>query len=849
MNGAARVFEPPVKWLLGSRLVSGLKKILIYTALGTKAPSKNWMRPTVDTRFVPKSEDASEGAFWFDYIADTGDGMEATYSIASLCLSPLWIDSDDVRLTRPDSEDAFEMLPRGRFLFVGGDTAYHIADYTTLAERFQVPFQWAFDDASKAYQEAPEVRTLVGIPGNHDYYDFLDGFNRQFRRPYYGDNAESGSSGETSRGPQLQLPGFERVQEASYVALCLPFGWVFVGLDAQRGELDRRQEFFFRDFLHNPAECAGLTTEEPRQDSTRKDTEEFVSVEHVPRKERLIVATPEPANAFGRRGARCDPLSRSFDAIGLSRPFLSDEPLDESHCRLDIAGDVHHYARYFGPDEASASNYASVVAGGGGAFFHPTQTDVGEIESSRSTGAQRGDGGGRKNQPYPEKIAARREILTQLLKPWVIALGGYVWGGGAAITVFLTWALVSQPHLHDIVRALAGERAPKLATSPSGVPEVLAETATLGFRLTASIAVLLVFLMALFWSNRFLASFRKRDGGVDPVHQLDGSRCAIRFHGLIVAAIFVGLLGISFWIGSRDPTPHPFAASVQIANAVLFGAGALFWNTMYRETLFRQTRSREGRLTRRDHAPSLVSFLAAIFIPFAAVLKFGIAPLSAVVSDVIAYILLVGLTLGLVALAIVVGARLHSGVGKVGFLFLGAFHSLVQIALPAALVLFLDWTLIVWAVVLSAAASVLTLSLVRRPASSKFFDRHGKWLLLIAWLAPALFILFALDRFGTRQAITVECLHFLLASILGAAFSCFHFGWYLTVCLAFNGHNNEAGGGARLQKYRHFLRIKLTRDAVTVYAIGLDVPARTRDGLKPRLVDRFELKPFATSST
>jgi hypothetical protein len=41
-------------------------------------------------------------------------------------------------------------LPRGEFLFNGGDTSYHIADYATLANRFQSPFRWAFDDLKRA---------------------------------------------------------------------------------------------------------------------------------------------------------------------------------------------------------------------------------------------------------------------------------------------------------------------------------------------------------------------------------------------------------------------------------------------------------------------------------------------------------------------------------------------------------------------------------------------------------------------------------------------------------------------------------------------------------------------------
>src|SRR5204863_9893835 len=41
------------------------------------------------------------------------------------------------------------LLPRGSFLFVGGDTAYHVADYSSIHERFQLPFRWAFASVRK----------------------------------------------------------------------------------------------------------------------------------------------------------------------------------------------------------------------------------------------------------------------------------------------------------------------------------------------------------------------------------------------------------------------------------------------------------------------------------------------------------------------------------------------------------------------------------------------------------------------------------------------------------------------------------------------------------------------------
>src|SRR5262245_27774214 len=145
-------------------------------------------------------EDYKGTEFWFDYAADTGDDQKAAYSLAYLWMQDLNLDG--------------KKLPRGQFLFVGGDTSYHIADYPTLTERFQTPFEWAYQDLITNNVNVAQ-RPIFGIPGNHDYYDALDGFNRQFARPH----TPEGRQDRQGMTPQLSLPGFERWQTASYVAL------------------------------------------------------------------------------------------------------------------------------------------------------------------------------------------------------------------------------------------------------------------------------------------------------------------------------------------------------------------------------------------------------------------------------------------------------------------------------------------------------------------------------------------------------------------------------------------------------------------------------------------------------
>jgi hypothetical protein len=72
--------------------------------------------------------------------------------------------------------------------------------------------------------------------------------------------------------------------------------------------------------------------------------------------------------------------------------------------------------------------------------------------------------------------------------------------------------------------------------------------------------------------------------------------------------------------------------------------------------------------------------------------------------------------------------------------------------------------------------------------------------------------------------------------------SCVWFGWYLGVCFAFNGHNNEVGGACRIEEFKQFIRFRLTEDWLTGYVIAVDKPGMPGWGLNPKVVDIFHLR-------
>ncbi|MCA9678413.1 MAG: hypothetical protein KC464_25530, partial [Myxococcales bacterium] len=172
-------FGSPVAWLLGPDLIAALKQFAVYAMWRGELDLHDWMDASPIVVPDPDGDD-----WWFDYIADIGDGERAMYTTALLCQDDLWIEGT---LARPGGAaalpalgprpDGWTTLPRGPLLVVGGDTAYPLASTSNLEAHVRAPFTWAYRDLVAAGRltdddgvPAREV-DVVGIPGNHDYFD------------------------------------------------------------------------------------------------------------------------------------------------------------------------------------------------------------------------------------------------------------------------------------------------------------------------------------------------------------------------------------------------------------------------------------------------------------------------------------------------------------------------------------------------------------------------------------------------------------------------------------------------------------------------------------------------------
>jgi hypothetical protein len=159
-----------------------------------------------------------DGAVWVDYIADLGDGFEATYAMAYL----LSAETLNVRgEPRP--------LPAGKLLIMGGDQVYPDATKQEYQSRLLDPYEWAFTT------DSPQ-RKLFAIPGNHDWYDGLSSFSALF----------CSARDRISNGEGRQIGGWRCHQDRSYFAIKLPHNWWIWGPDIQLADnLDDSQRDYF----------------------------------------------------------------------------------------------------------------------------------------------------------------------------------------------------------------------------------------------------------------------------------------------------------------------------------------------------------------------------------------------------------------------------------------------------------------------------------------------------------------------------------------------------------------------------------------------------------------------------
>ncbi|WP_240359849.1 metallophosphoesterase [Pyxidicoccus trucidator] len=230
---------------------------------------------------------------------------------------------------------------------------------------------------------------LFAIPGNHDWYDGLVSFLRLFCQG-------------------RQSSAWRTHQRRSYFALKLPRGWWLLGTDMQlESDIDGAQVEFFENVAKKMDDA-----------------------------DRVILCNAEPAWIHQQVKPHA---GRTF--LDNNLDFLQEMVLGKK-VSVFLAGDLHHYRRH-----ENEEGRQKIVAGGGGAFLHPTHLP--RVDSRPD--------GYTLQQSYPNRDVSRRLTWRNLgfvgHNPWFGAFMGIVYA-------LLGWGLAAELNAtgtsHSLASVLAG---------------------------------------------------------------------------------------------------------------------------------------------------------------------------------------------------------------------------------------------------------------------------------------------------------------------------------------------------------------------------------------------------------
>lgn len=198
---------------------------------------------------------------------------------------------------------------------------------------------------------------LFAVPGNHDWYDSLVAFSRMFCRPERG------------------FAGCRTQQTRSYFGLQLPGKWWLLAIDLQLGaDLDEPQVRYFQDIARRIEPDANV-----------------------------ILCVPDPQWIY----EKSYPGHTSYEDATL---VFFEERILQRKIAVFLTGDLHFYKRHEREDGVQ-----KIVAGGGGAFLHPTHAP--RTDTVR--------GGFRQRACYPDEATSERLTLRNFLFP--ILNPRYMW--------------------------------------------------------------------------------------------------------------------------------------------------------------------------------------------------------------------------------------------------------------------------------------------------------------------------------------------------------------------------------------------------------------------------------------
>ncbi|PXY46467.1 metallophosphoesterase [Flavobacterium hydrophilum] len=354
MSSQKKYIQPKmVNWYQPSILASTALRTVISGTFANYA-DKRELEAALDPKntfydhSVKENSDKTETALneiWIDYISDTGDGFNPTYTVASLVAKDLSLKLQPSYELTPDRKTAekqtrvealkkegTEKLKSGNLLILGGDQVYPTPGMDDYTNRFKIPFSAAHNIPNDQRPPENERPVMYAIPGNHDWYDGLTNFMKLFAQVRWFGN-------------------WITKQKRSYFAIKLPHNYWLWGIDIQlNADIDEQQKLYF----------------------------ERIAKENMPPDSKVILCTAEPSWVYKQVKCNDETYKRLkyFEEI-----YITADSYNKIGKKFKIAatltGDLHHYSRYSeerlmeeGGNKTECNHL--FTAGGGGAFMHTT---------------------------------------------------------------------------------------------------------------------------------------------------------------------------------------------------------------------------------------------------------------------------------------------------------------------------------------------------------------------------------------------------------------------------------------------------------------------------------------------
>ena len=147
-----RTKQPAVEWLSVPALWQRTRgQIVSHVAVRFVDPRAAFASRDASVEPFGKAARAADDV-WVDYVADVGDGYQATRAVA-FCQA-----------------QALDGTMPGELLVLGGDEVYPVASRRAYEQRFRAPYEGLIERRA----------AVLAVPGNHDWYDRLRSFPEVF---------------------------------------------------------------------------------------------------------------------------------------------------------------------------------------------------------------------------------------------------------------------------------------------------------------------------------------------------------------------------------------------------------------------------------------------------------------------------------------------------------------------------------------------------------------------------------------------------------------------------------------------------------------------------------------------